>query len=102
MPIFTVEAMDPKGKRVRADIEANNAQDAIGKVKGKGYKPMNVKEKADGASSSPKNPAATATATPAPGGPQAGAIAAAAAGAMPAKKAAKGLAFLAGRVKHKQ
>ena len=39
MPTFSVEAMDAKGKRIRTDIEAPSANDAIAKVKSKGYKP---------------------------------------------------------------
>ena len=42
MPTFTVEAVDPAGKRIRADIEANSANDAIVKLKSRGYKPMKV------------------------------------------------------------
>src|SRR5438128_12049974 len=64
MPTFTVEAMDGKGKRIKTEIEAGSANDAIAKVKSKGYKPMNVKEKA-GAASEP-SPTAAATATPPP------------------------------------
>ena len=45
MPIFTVEAVDAKGKRIKAEIDASNANDAITKLKAKGYKPTNVKEK---------------------------------------------------------
>ena len=44
MPTFSVEAMDNKGKRIKADIDASSANDAIAKLKQKGYKPMNVKE----------------------------------------------------------
>ena len=49
MPTFSVEAMDNKGKRIKADIDASSANDAIAKLKQKGYKPMNVKEKAGSA-----------------------------------------------------
>src|SRR5262245_23187678 len=102
MPMYVVEAMDPKGKRVRADIEAGSPQDAIAKVKGKGYKPMNVKEKS-GADSSAKTPAA-APGTPASSGsgPAPAATASAIPAAPPAKSAKKGISFGVGRVKHKQ
>jgi type IV pilus assembly protein PilC len=99
MPTFTVEAMDGKGKRIKTDIDAPSANDAIAKAKSKGYKPMNVKEKAGGAGEAAT---ASATATPPPPGTQRAAapppIAAVPTGG---KSAKKGL-FLAGRVKHKQ
>jgi type IV pilus assembly protein PilC len=100
MPTFSVEAMDAKGKRIRTDIEAQSANDAIAKVKSKGYKPMNVKEKG-GAAPEPA-PTAAATATPPPPGTQR-AAAPPPVSAVPTggKSAKKGL-FLAGRVKHKQ
>jgi type IV pilus assembly protein PilC len=100
MPTFTVEAMDAKGKRIRTDIEAASANDAIARVKSKGYKPMNVKEKA-GAAPEPA-PTAAATATPPPPGTQR-AAAPPPVSAMPTGgKSAKKSLFLAGRVKHKQ
>ena len=95
MPTFTVEAMDNKGKRVKAEIDANSANDAIAKLKSKGYKPMNVKQKESAAS------APAATATP-PGGGAAAAAVPAPAAAPPVEKpsAKKGVIFM-GRVKHK-
>jgi len=99
MPTFTVEAMDGKGKRIKTDIDAPSANDAIAKLKSKGYKPMNVKEKA-GAAPEPA-PTAAATATPPPGTSRAQApppISAVPTGGKSAKKSL----FLAGRVKHKQ
>lgn len=99
MPTFTVEAMDGKGKRIKTDIEAPNANDAIAKLKSKGYKPMNVKEKAGGGSEP-----ATATATPPPGGPPPSTQRSAPPPPPPPMggKSKKGSVFLAGRVKHKQ
>jgi type IV pilus assembly protein PilC len=101
MPTFTVEAMDAKGKRIRTDIEAGSANDAIAKVKSKGYKPMNVKEKA-GRRRPRAGSRGRATATPPPPGTQR-AAAPPPVSAVPTggKTAKKGL-FLAGRVKHKQ
>ena len=98
MPTFTVEAMDAKGKRIKTDIEAGSANDAIAKVKSKGYKPMNVKEKAGAAA-----PAATATPPPtqAPGTGRAAAAPPPPPPPPAGGKAKKGL-FLAGSVKHKQ
>ena len=104
MPTFTVEAMDGKGKRVKAEIDAASANDAIARLKSKGYKPMNVKEKAEAAAA----PTKTATAAPpAPASTSGGGGGAAAGTAMPSvvpaggKAAKKGVLFL-GRVSHKQ
>jgi type IV pilus assembly protein PilC len=100
MPTFTVEAMDGKGKRIKTDIDAPSANDAIAKLKSKGYKPMNVKEKS-GAAPEP----ATATATPppqqVPGTQRASAPPPVAPMPTGGKSSKKGF-FLAGRVKHKQ
>ncbi|HUR38889.1 MAG TPA: hypothetical protein VM222_05325, partial [Planctomycetota bacterium] len=95
MPTFTVEAMDAKGKRIKTEIDAKSANDAIAQAKSKGYKPMNVKEKAGAAAA----PAATATPPPQPA-PGTGRASAPPPPPPPAKSK-KGL-FLAGRVKHKQ
>jgi len=92
MPTFTVEAVDPKGKRIKADIEATSANDAITKFKSRGYRPVKVNAKAgggDGAASSAVAQATAAAAAPLPG----------AAMAKPARRKA---GFLAGRVRHKQ
>ncbi len=98
MPTFTVEAMDAKGKRIKTEIDAKSANDAIAAAKSKGYKPMNVKEKAGAAPAAP-----TATATPPPHPAPGTQRAAAPPPQMPTggKSPKKGL-FLAGRVKHKQ
>jgi len=98
MPTFTVEAMDAKGKRIKTEIDAKSANDAIAAAKSKGYKPMNVKEKAGAA---PSAPATTATPPPqqAPGTGRASAPPPPP--PAPAGRSKKGL-FLAGRVKHKQ
>ncbi len=98
MPTFFVEAMDSKGKRVRAEIDASSANDAIAKAKQKGLKPMNVKEKADGhapAAAAPP-PAAGKEAPPAREAPPP-------VGAVPTggRIPRKGF-FFAGRVRHKQ
>ena len=100
MPTFTVEAMDGKGKRIKTDIDAPSANDAIAKLKSKGYKPMNVKEKA-GAAPEPA-PTASATATPPPPGTQRAAAPPPVSAAPMGGKTAKKSLFLAGRVKHKQ
>src|SRR6185436_4044436 len=100
MPTFTVEAMDGKGKRIKTDIDAPSANDAIAKLKSKGYKPMNVKEKA-GHAPEPA-PTASATATPPPPGTQRAAAPPPIATVPTGGKTAKKSLFLAGRVKHKQ
>ncbi|MBI5366722.1 MAG: type II secretion system F family protein [Planctomycetes bacterium] len=48
MPVFTYEAVDSKGKKIKAEIEAASTQDAINKVHTMGYFPTNVKEKGAG------------------------------------------------------
>jgi type IV pilus assembly protein PilC len=96
MPTFTVEAMDNKGKRVKAEIDAASANDAIAKAKQKGLKPMNVKEKADGQPASPAVPPAGGPGAPArESAPPIGAVPTG--GRTPRKSL-----FFAGRVRHKQ
>ncbi len=46
MGVFAYEAVDAKGKKVKAEVEAANTQEAINKVHSMGYFPTNVKEKA--------------------------------------------------------
>lgn len=46
MPIFAYEAMNSSGQEVRDEIEAASSEDAIAKIRGKGYFPTKVKEKA--------------------------------------------------------
>src|SRR5688572_32860284 len=99
---FTVEAVDDKGKKIKVDVEAGSANEAISKIKGRGFKPVNVKEKA-GAGGVLAGAAPGASGEhKAAGGPQAGAgqVAAAFAGAGGGKKQRKSM-FM-GRVKHKQ
>ncbi len=45
MPVYAYEAVDNKGRKVKAEVEAANTQDAISKVHSMGYFPTNVKEK---------------------------------------------------------
>ncbi len=100
MPTYTVEAMDNKGKRIKAEIEATSANDAIAKMKQKGFKPMNVREKADG------RQAATPAVAPPPAGSGMGPAQAGAAPAVAAiptgGRVPKKSLFMAGRVRHKQ
>lgn len=44
MAVYTVEALDQTGKKIRAQVEATTANDAIMKVKVRGYKPLSVRE----------------------------------------------------------
>ena len=113
MPTFTVEAIDGKGKRVKAEIDAASANDAIARLKSKGYKPMNVKEKVQQAAAAPAKTATAAPPAPAPApapasaGGGGGSAGMAAGTAMPSavpsggKAAKKGIMFF-GSVSHKQ
>ena len=102
MPTFTVEALNAEGKRIKADVDAASANEAIGKLKAKGYKPMNVKEKgAAPAAAPPAAPAATATPPPAAAPKKEAPAPAISAGPTGGKAPKKGL-FGSGKVKHKQ
>src|SRR5579884_3040212 len=46
MPTYTFEAMNTSGQEVREEIEANSSEEAIAKIRGKGYFPTKVREKA--------------------------------------------------------
>jgi type IV pilus assembly protein PilC len=81
MPVFAFEAMDNKGQKVKKEIEAGNRDDAISKVKGLGFHPTAIKEKAGGAPGG-------STSTRAPAGGPAGASQRAPAGP-PAKTSGK-------------
>lgn len=43
MPHYKFEAVDSAGKKVKGDVEAATPQEAITRIKGKGYRPMNLK-----------------------------------------------------------
>lgn len=45
MPSFTFEAVDGKGNKVKKDVEADDRDDAMAKIKGMGLFPTKVKEK---------------------------------------------------------
>jgi len=45
MPVFTYEALDSQGQEVKNEIEAVSSEEAIIKIRNKGYFPTNVKEK---------------------------------------------------------
>ncbi|MCS7034770.1 MAG: type II secretion system F family protein [Phycisphaerae bacterium] len=46
MPIFAYEAMNSSGQEVKDEIEAASSEEAIAKIRGKGYFPTKVREKA--------------------------------------------------------
>ncbi len=46
MPTYSFEAMNSSGQEVREEIEAASPDEAIAKIRGKGYFPTKVKEKA--------------------------------------------------------
>ena len=46
MPLFAYEAMNSSGQEVKDEIEASSSEDAISKIRGKGYFPTKVREKA--------------------------------------------------------
>jgi len=96
---FTVEAVDSAGKKIKVDVEAASANEALTKIKGRGFKPVTVKEKAGSAVLAGAAPGASGEHK---GGAAPTHIGAAAAAYQPAqKKKAKGVFFM-GKVKHKQ
>src|SRR5687768_12847746 len=46
MPTYAYEAMNASGQEVREEIEATSSEEAIAKIRGKGYFPTKVREKA--------------------------------------------------------
>jgi type IV pilus assembly protein PilC len=46
MPTFAYEAMNSSGQEVKDEVEANTTEEAIAKIRGKGYFPTKVREKA--------------------------------------------------------
>src|SRR5262245_6835231 len=45
MPVYAFEAMNSSGQEVRDEIEANSSEEAIAKIRTKGFFPTKVKEK---------------------------------------------------------
>ena len=58
MPTFMYEAMDSKGKTIRAELEAISKEDAVAKIKKQGYFPTQVRERAGGGARQGGAPAA--------------------------------------------
>jgi type IV pilus assembly protein PilC len=101
---FTVEAVDSTGKKIKVDVEAGSANEAISKIKSRGFKAVNVKEKAGAGVLAGAAPGASGEHKSAGGATGAGAghVAQAFAGAgMGGGKKARKAVFM-GRVKHKQ
>jgi len=46
MPTFAFEAMNSSGQEVKDEVEASDSQEAIAKIRQKGYFPTKVREKA--------------------------------------------------------
>src|SRR5687767_5802428 len=46
MPTFAFEAMNSSGQEVKEEVEADSSEEAIAKIRGKGYFPTKVREKA--------------------------------------------------------
>src|SRR4051794_34470013 len=46
MPTFAFEAMNSSGQEVKEEVEAGSSEEAIAKIRGKGYFPTKVREKA--------------------------------------------------------
>ena len=60
MPVFVYEAMNASGQEVREEIDAATSQEAIAKIRQKGYFPTKVKEKAAGKAKKSKGSAGAA------------------------------------------
>jgi type IV pilus assembly protein PilC len=58
MPTFTFEGIDAQGKEVRSEVDAGNEQEALGRIRGMGVRPVRV---------APKSGRAGAAATPVAG-----------------------------------
>src|SRR3954465_1800571 len=46
MPTYAYVAMNSSGQEVKEEVEANSSEEAIAKIRSKGYFPTKVKEKA--------------------------------------------------------
>lgn len=60
MPTFQYEAMNASGQEVKDVIEADNAEDAVKKIRAKGHFPTKVREKAASKKKAPKKGSAAA------------------------------------------
>jgi type IV pilus assembly protein PilC len=62
MPLFAYEAMNSSGQEVKDEVEAASSEEAIAKIRSKGYFPTKVKEKAAKKASKKKGGAAATAA----------------------------------------
>ena len=46
MPTYAYVAMNSSGQEVKEEVDANSSEEAIAKIRSKGYFPTKVKEKA--------------------------------------------------------
>ena len=70
MPVFVYEAMNASGQEVKEEIDASTSQEAISKIRAKGYFPTKVREKAAGAKKKSSSKGGKAAAEPAPLSPR--------------------------------
>ena len=64
MPTFAFEAMNSSGQEVKEEIDAASSEEAIAKIRGKGYFPTKVREKAGKKAAKKKKGGAAAEAAP--------------------------------------
>src|SRR6476646_5557761 len=60
MPMYAYEAMNSSGQEVKDEVEATSSEEAIAKIRGKGYFPTKVREKAGKKKASKKKDASEA------------------------------------------
>lgn len=64
MPMYAYEAMNSSGQEVKDEVEATSSEEAIAKIRGKGYFPTKVREKAGKKKASKKKEAEAEVLTP--------------------------------------
>ena len=65
MPSYSIEAVDTQGKKIKVDVEATSSQDAIAKLRSRGYKPTSIKEKVNNQQPSSASPSSVPGSHPA-------------------------------------
>ena len=65
MPSYSIEAVDTQGKKIKVDVEATSSQDAIAKLRSRGYKPTSIKEKVNNQQPSSASPSSVPGSQPA-------------------------------------
>ncbi len=61
MPTYAFEAMNSSGQEVKDEVDAASSEEAIAKIRGKGYFPTKVREKAAKKAVKRKTPGSTST-----------------------------------------